>query len=159
MTPSSGQDTPVNSGLPFLSLATHSQRGILGSPAAPARGPGCTPGSREQQPFNQVSAYQWLIVVTRQRSQQRATWNPASPCISHAWAPLGPHWPHGHSLPPHSLGMAGVLQPAQLAIGEGGEEGNLQLFPLLFPLGTTCSPQEQRACYSSAVQHPSAQKA
>lgn len=131
---SSGQDTPVNSGLPFLSLATHSQRGIVGSPAAPGRGPGCTPGSREQQPFNQVSAYQWLIVAARQRSQPRATWNPASCCISHAWAPLPPRG--GDSLQPPSLGTAGVPQPVQLPGGQGGEEGNLQLFPLLFSLGT-----------------------
>lgn len=71
MTPSSGQGIAVNSCLPLLSLVTHSQRGILGSPAAPAGDPGRTPASREQQPFNQVSAYQWLIVVMRQRSEQR----------------------------------------------------------------------------------------
>lgn len=136
VTPSSGQDTPVNSGLPFLSLATHSQRGTVGSPAAPARGPGCSPGSREQQPFNQVSAYQWLIVATRQRSQRRATWNPASPCISHAWAPRGPH---GHSLQPHSLGTAGVLNQPSWPVGREGRKETQSSF-LCSPLWAQLVP-------------------
>lgn len=107
----------MNSRLPSSAWAPIPKRGIVGSPAAPARGPGCTPGSREQQPFNEVSAYQWLIVAARQRSQPRATWNPASRCISHAWAPRGqpPATLPGHSrCPPAS--------PAAWWAGRGGRK-------------------------------------
>lgn len=68
MMPPFGQGTVMNSSLVLLSLATHPQRAILDSPAAPARSLGRTPASRAQPPFNQVSAYQWLIVAMWQRS-------------------------------------------------------------------------------------------
>lgn len=67
--PPFGQGMTMNSSFPLLSPATHSQRAILVSPAAPTRSLGRTPASHEEQPFNQVSAYQWLIVATRQRSE------------------------------------------------------------------------------------------
>lgn len=67
-TPPSGQGTKTNSGFPLLSQAAHSQRAIPVRPAAPARARG-HPGLRQQQPFNQVSAYQWLIVAMRQHSE------------------------------------------------------------------------------------------
>lgn len=110
MTPSSGQDIPVNSGLPLLSLATHSQRGILGSLAGPARGPGCTPASREQQPFNQVSAYQWLIVARRQLRAKGRT----KSCI-----PL--HLPR--------LGPTGSTGPTDTASSQAHTPWAQQVFP------------------------------
>lgn len=134
--PPFGQGMRMDAGSPLLSLVAHWWG------AAPTGSLGRAAASCAQQPFNQVSVYQWLIVVTRQCwsngpyeiLQPPPPPTPGSP--RHFTGPL--ETATSPVLPGH--GWCPPATPAGWAAWQGGEEGRkpTTLSPAL-PFGHNCS--------------------